>query len=235
MIHHYELMVIATATVGLQGGYALHFSPDTPKTIGFAVLPLPKFVASLLSGTLDDNPGKGFHIVNALSMSKDMLIKRSADTEGALDWERQLSACQAALAAGVLSKFGEDTACVGALLPGMFNIKHSPVFRVQPIFVIRQQHDRGGTLDEETRAILEDLRTICTAIMAAGLVLRPASSERCSDPWPDVGTLVRRKKKQWEWQPIPRWDWGRAALMVPRDLRKTDLHPKELWTRFFSL
>ncbi|EIW60802.1 uncharacterized protein TRAVEDRAFT_46043 [Trametes versicolor FP-101664 SS1] len=235
-IHHYPLLVIATATVCLQGGYALHFSPDSSLAIGFAVHPLPKFVASLLSGagTPDDNPGTGFHLVNALSVSKDKILKdcSPAGTEGALDWEGVVSACQV-VSADLLSKTEVDPATLGAL-PGIFSIKHSPVLRIQPVVVFRLPQDRGETLDEETHAVFEDIRVLCVTMMAAGLVLRPPSVERVNTSCPDVGTLVRRKKKQWEWERIPDWDWGRAALMVPRELRKTDLHPKELWASFLS-
>lgn len=220
----------------LQGGYALHFSPDSSLAIGFAVHPLPKFVASLLSGagTPDDNPGTGFHLVNALSVSKDKILKdcSPAGTEGALDWEGVVSACQV-VSADLLSKTEVDPATLGAL-PGIFSIKHSPVLRIQPVVVFRLPQDRGETLDEETHAVFEDIRVLCVTMMAAGLVLRPPSAERVNTFCPDVGTLVRRKKKEWEWERIPDWDWGRAALMVPRELRKTDLHPKELWASFLS-
>ncbi|EIW60810.1 uncharacterized protein TRAVEDRAFT_36405 [Trametes versicolor FP-101664 SS1] len=230
--HQYEINVIATATACLQGGHSLHFS-DTPRTIVFALAPMPQFVASLISGTPVDSPATGFHLVNALSMSKAELFDdhHPPGTQGTFDWEDAVSGCRNVAAAAVLDT-GANPACIGAL-PGIFLIKQSPVLRLQPVIVTRLPHDRGGTLDEETRAVFEDVRTLCVFLMSAGLVMRPSSGEHEGRPWPDVGTLVRKKKKEWGWEPFPDWNWGRAAPMVPRKLMKTDLQPEELWTRFF--
>ncbi|EIW60813.1 uncharacterized protein TRAVEDRAFT_46054 [Trametes versicolor FP-101664 SS1] len=233
--HHYGLMVLATATVYLNGGHALHFSPDTPRAISISVQPMPKDLTALLSGSSDDNPGKGFHILSTLSFPSTELLEAYGP---GFNWDEAQSACQ--VVEGKMrdlagDNFVGDTGFCVRASPAIFHIKNSPVLRGRPIMVMSELPGRSGstTLDAETRAMLEDVRTLCISLMSTGLVMRMNDSEREDDFAPEVGTLVRRKKKQWEWEPIPNWDWGRAAALVPRDRMKTELTLEELWESFY--
>ncbi|KAL1947358.1 hypothetical protein VTO73DRAFT_14319 [Trametes versicolor] len=225
--HHYGFMVLATATVYLNGGYALHFSPDAPRAITISVKSMPKALTSMPVGPSSDNPGKGFHILSSSSVPNTTLLEEYGP---GFNWDEAQSACQDM--EGKIQDVLGDTFRIHAL-PGIFHIKNSPVMRIRPIMAT-ELPGRSGTLDAETRAMLEDVRTFCMGLMLAGFVLHMPSAEHGGSPLPRVGSLVRRKKKQWEWEPVPVWDWGRAAAaLVPRELWKTDLPPEELWRRFY--
>lgn len=73
--HHYGFMILTTATVYLNGGYALHFSPDAPRAITISVKSMPKALTSSPVGPSSDNPGKGFHILSSSSVPNTTLLE----------------------------------------------------------------------------------------------------------------------------------------------------------------
>ncbi|EIW60803.1 uncharacterized protein TRAVEDRAFT_46044 [Trametes versicolor FP-101664 SS1] len=234
--HHYELGLLATATVCLNGGFTLHFDRQAPRTLIIDMEPLQTVATSLLSRGSDDNPAEGFLLCSVMSVSKAQIDGSATSGHSEkYDWDMVREACRT-MEATLRAHKGDDPTLVGALST-LYMLKNSPLLRHQPIGISRLPPTRGDTIDAQTRAIFEDVRTLCVSAISAGLVLHPptATSSDGGRPSPHVGRLVRMRKKEWEWTPVPDWDWGRAVASGTflRGQIKTKLHPEELWRRFY--
>lgn len=97
----------------------------------------------------------------------------------------------------------------GALL-AMVWVEGTEIVAYHPYPIYGLRSGDTGPLSERTSAVFEGVVGMCVGTINAGLVLHPPRGN--GPPEPDVGVLVKRKKK-WEWKRRERWAWKRDVSL----------------------
>ncbi|KAI0637408.1 hypothetical protein C8Q77DRAFT_1050198 [Trametes polyzona] len=234
-MHAGSLATLAKCTMYLYGGPANHFPAPYPRAIVFSLETAPKDHPWIDNSSPAEHPAKGFLILNVLSLSRTEIEERIPTEPGApgYNWTAMDEACRRGEEM-FRRNMGKDSHILAGMLPAMYTPTRSPVMNMRPIPIFAPRGAAAEVLDGASRDILEDVRTFCAAATSYGLVSRDgtptAGTTRIAQT---LGTMVKRKQKVWEWEPLPDWDWNRVAReLVPAESRKTSLSPDELWQRY---
>lgn len=141
------------------------------------------------------------------------------------NWSRSR---ETALRKGV---YHDDSVECGAI-PALYILQDSDVMSISTVVVRRLSQARDNLTDESSLFVFDDIIEHCLDIMQAGLVLQHSSGPG-HRRLPDIGKMVRQKKREWCWERIPGWDWAQSdRRLPPANPRKTDLDAAQLWGHF---
>ncbi|KAH9848254.1 hypothetical protein C2E23DRAFT_464732 [Lenzites betulinus] len=83
--------------------------------------------------------------------------------------------------------------------------------------------------DDETRVICEDICVMIHDTISNGLVLKTTEKRSLV---PEIGELVRSEQTQWVWKQLLSWDRYALESGEAGVVRKSGLHPHEIWQKF---
>lgn len=202
--------VIGSVAIHLEGSFDFSNPVVSEKVLIFHLVPM--------KNRGEDNPARAFRI------SFSSLVPQSELGPFAQKYKASMveSAKQEQAHMRTLLPSTMDPSFSG-VLPSVSLMANTGLFYTSNCHINRTYHRR--IVGERWRAVIQDVSAMCMDAMNAGYVLRPGPT----DDVPDVGTLVRRKKK-WEWvrEEGWRWEWDYlASRMPPRQPRLTDLDPHQ--------
>ncbi|EIW60819.1 uncharacterized protein TRAVEDRAFT_64172 [Trametes versicolor FP-101664 SS1] len=113
----------------------------------------------------------------------------------------------------------------GALL-AMVWVEGTEIVAYHPYPIYGLRSGDTGPLSERMSPVFEGVVAMCVGTMNAGLVLHPPRGN--GPPEPDVGVLLKRKKK-WDWKRRERWAWKRDVSLPSR------MDPDLVWAAYHIL
>lgn len=226
-LYAYTFTNMATAVVYRNGGFAKHVRSDT-HAILFLVRPLPR-----TRSDSDGNPAQSFHlsVVRVVSRAEAEGLT-GAGEELKESWALWHANCRTREATVRRQIYRDDSVECG-VLPALYILQDSDVMSISTVVIHHLSPARDNLTDEPSLFVFEDITSHCLDIMHAGLVLQHPSGPG-HRRLPDIGKMVRQKKREWRWEHLPGWDWTQSDYKLPQAMpRKTGLNAAKLWERFF--
>lgn len=220
--HEYAIQILMNAVVQFRGGITPNFA--SPAVVLFRLTPVDE----------PTNPSCAFRLGTEVP-----LILQGEDLCAMVQngqWEALDAACQQQ-AENIRAH--NPHLCYAGSLPAMIHVEGTRIasFHPYPVYGIRPSHKNTGTpLDDglALRVIFEHVVGMVIGTMNTGLVLHaPPPGIYATDGGlvPDVGSLVKRKKK-WVWKKQEGWVWNRSVqLQYGQEL----LEPRLIWSAFYAL
>lgn len=218
--HEYAIKILMNAAVQLRGGVAANFA--TPAIVVFKLIPVDE----------PANPSCAFRLSAEVPW-----ILQGDDLHEVIrgGWETLDAACQRQ--AEEIRTYNPHL-CYAGSLPAMIHVEGTRIaaFHPYPVYAgVRPRNRMTGPLEGlACGVVFEQVVAMVIGTMNAGLVLRaPACGyyARSSDLRPDVGALVKQKKK-WVWKRQEDWIWN---CSVELHFRQELLDPHLVWSAFYVL
>ncbi|CDO68868.1 hypothetical protein BN946_scf185000.g11 [Trametes cinnabarina] len=222
-IHDYGFNVIANATVLLNGGVDRAFA--SPQALRFELDIGP-------NNKGDGNPANVFKLDRISLDTKESFLRPTGLTD-AEAWDRREEQCRYD---AMRKRVEFPHVTITGVLPAAFLVLNTGLVAWHQFPVFAPRHfDFSAPLAPPLQFLLDDLIAMSLVAMNAGDILR-LPKVHIGRPEPEVGNLIRRDK-QWKWRNKDEDAYWEALDMrtVKGFLKKTGMHPRDIWKCFHTL